>query len=344
MILIGALGIRRAERAIFQPPPHHAPHARGEEGDKGDKACGSRRTAKRGARSTTARDPLSPSDSARDSKATRSSADNPGMGSTTARSPSAPRMARRKFDHAKAEAYWRNDGGQRRTFAAVAAEFGVSTVAVLRVAEREDWHGTAARLDELARRESERRAVKTIAQRIDEDLRLIDAGKVAVARRLQAGQIDADLSDLVALIKVEQLLVGGPSERLGVETAGHRRSLAEIEAELAALEPAQVDALVVADEVVRQRVAELPAAGVAGDSAHDPLPSQPEADAAAIHEPVGAPVAAAEGVDAGTLEGEVVAPQTAAERFADSERATAAPEFERWRDGRGPLEQATRGR
>ena len=131
----------------------------------------------------------------------------PGMPSVPAASVT-PRPSRRKFDHEAAFRYWHNPGGQRRRIEDVALEYGVTPEAIVKAASREDWHGRAWEIEEAARKQADRRAVKTVAQRIEEDLRLIDAGKLAVARRLQAGQIDADLGDLVALINTEILLTG----------------------------------------------------------------------------------------------------------------------------------------
>ncbi len=191
-----------------------------------------------------------------------------------------PRPSRRVFDHEAAFRYWHNADGQRRTYREVAEEFGVSERGVFQAAMREDWPSRAWGIEEEARRQADRRATKTIAQRIEEDLRLIDAGKLAVARRLQAGTVDADLGDLVALIKTEMLLTGGASERVGVESEAHRRSLDEIERELADLPVEVVDAQLAADQIVERRVREL-------DKASEP-------DAAASETAVSVPIAAAE--------------------------------------------------
>jgi hypothetical protein len=195
------------------------------------------------------------------------------------------RPSRRKFDHDAAFDYWLNPGGQRRSYNEVARQFGVAEPSVLRVASFNDWPARAWEIEQQAHEAAAKRAVKTVAQRIEEDLRLIDAGKLAVARRLQAGTIVADLGDLVALVKLEQVLVGGPSERIAGETEQHRRSLEEIEAELAGLEPAQVDALIEADEAVTARlaVAELPVGEpvAAGDDGPEDSPvSMPDATSA----------------------------------------------------------------
>jgi hypothetical protein len=167
----------------------------------------------------------------------------------------ATRPSRRKFDHDAAFRFWHNPGGQRRTYDDVAAEFGVSAVAVFKAASREDSPQRAWEIEERARREADKRAVKTIEQRIREDLALIDATKVRFAQALKAGQVDASsITDFVALVKLEQVLTGGPSERLAGETGGHRRSLEEIEAELAELPHEQVAAIVDADAAVSARV------------------------------------------------------------------------------------------
>ena len=162
----------------------------------------------------------------------------------------------------------------------MAGEFGVTEGAVFRAACREGWHERAHEIEALARREAQKRAVKTVARRVEEALSLVDATKLAYAKGLKSGQVTVSASEMAQMLKLEQVLVGGPSERLAGETSEHRRSLAEIEAEMAALEPAEVDAILVADAIVAERLELPPGQDTAvsepvapGDTEADAVPS-----------------------------------------------------------------------
>jgi hypothetical protein len=216
------------------------------------------------------------------------------------------RPSRRRFDHDAAFAFWHNAGGQRRTWEDVASQFGVSMNGVWKAACRDGWHERAAELEEQARKAVDKRAVKSIEARIRDDLALIDATKIAYARGLQDGKVTVSASEMAQLIRVEQLLTGGPSERIAGETESHRRSLAEIESELASLDPAEVDAMLDADAIVADRLALPPAPDTAmsepvaaGDSEpeSEPTPPAPALTAGSSASPDESAVVEAEVVD-----------------------------------------------
>jgi transposase len=227
---------------------------------------------------------------------------------TKLRTARTPRPSRRKLDYEAAFAYWDNAGGQRRSFREVADQFGVAVATVYAAAEREGWNERAWEIQERARREADRRSVKSAAERIQQTLQLVDATKVTYARGLQSGRVVVSASEMAAIMRVEAALIGAPTERIAGEGDGYRRSLEEIEAELAELPAEQVDAILVADAVVAKRVAELPA----GEPA-DPQPDPPAIEPAEVAELV---------VDAVPVE-ELDAEALAAARAADERAAFA---------------------
>ena len=119
---------------------------------------------------------------------------------------------KRSVDPDEAFAYWYNDG-EGRTQAAVAERYGVALRTVERWARDDKWPERSARLDAAAREAADKRLEKQAADRIRHNLQLIAATKAAYAKRLQAGDMSVSPTELASLIKVEQLLTGGVTER-----------------------------------------------------------------------------------------------------------------------------------
>ena len=176
--------------------------------------------------------------------------------------------------------------------------FGVSEPTIVRAVSVEDWPMRAWRIEDEARRAADKRATRTVAQRIERALAIVDATASLYPRGLQSGQTTISASEMAQMLKLEQVLVGGPSERIAGESGEHRRSLAEIEAELAELGDDQVGALLAADRVVQERVAELPAAGETNDCDPDPLRGLDAPSGAPRDSAVSGPVASVEDDDA----------------------------------------------
>jgi hypothetical protein len=225
----------------------------------------------------------------------------------------------RKWDREVAFFWWLAPGGDRHSYAEVATKFGVSTAAVKQAARVEDWTIRAAEIEEKARAAAARSATKTIEARIRDDLQLIEGTKLVYARGLQSGHATVSASEMAAMIKVEMLISGAATERISGESAGARRSLEEIEKELAELPEAAVDAILVADAVVAGRVAELPAPGAT--THHHPQPEssdlepEPEPEPLVDADLVGPPD------DEALAEAELAAERERLEKFAALEQA-----------------------
>lgn len=150
----------------------------------------------------------------------------------------------RKADRDVAFSFWYADGAYR-THREVAAEFGVSQHAVEIWASEEDWNARAIRLDGEARGRLEKQMAKRAAERIRQNLELIRATKAVYARQLADGKKAVSPTELVALIKAEQLLTGGVTERTSdasVRDESQRAVLEAVADELGGLSVEQLEA------------------------------------------------------------------------------------------------------
>ena len=189
----------------------------------------------------------------------------------------------------------------------IAERFGVAEVSVKKASERERWGERRAGIEERARKTVDRRAEKSAADRIRENLQLIQASKLVYARGLQSGKQSISAAEMAALMKVEAVLTGGASERIAGESEGGRRSLEAIEAELAELDPEHVDAMLAADQVVEARVRELP------ERSADPLDAR-DSEPVAVETAVVAPLATGEDEEASAPVDEPSRAEKASER------------------------------
>lgn len=156
----------------------------------------------------------------------------------------AKRPATRKVDREEAFAYWYNDG-DGRTQGEVATHFGVNRRSVEGWASSDDWNGRAAKLDAAARARTEKQLERQAAERIRVNLELIRATKTAYAQRLKDKDVKPSPTELVALIKAEQLLTGGVTERTSdasVRDESQRAVLEAVADELGGLSVDQLEA------------------------------------------------------------------------------------------------------
>lgn len=103
--------------------------------------------------------------------------------------------------------------GPKRTFGEVASKFGVSETSVRKRASAHDWRKRAATLDREAVQQAERAVVRGRAERIEDTIRLVDDARRLFETQLTDPEFTLSASDFVALVKLEQLLEGGPTER-----------------------------------------------------------------------------------------------------------------------------------
>jgi hypothetical protein len=104
----------------------------------------------------------------------------------------------------------------RRSYAAVAAEFGVSQRTVEAHGRRDRWRERVTAITADAAEQADRELGKAFGDQLVDFRRLIEATCVAYARQLASGQVRVTASELVGLIKITLQLHGEPSERVEV--------------------------------------------------------------------------------------------------------------------------------
>lgn len=151
---------------------------------------------------------------------------------------------KRKVEPDVAFSYWWNDG-DTRTQRETAAYFGVALSTIEKWSRDDEWPARSARLDLEAREKADKLLAKQAVERVRHNLQLISASKAAYARRLQAGDVNVSPTELVALIKAEQLLTGGVTERTSDASGRDESQRAVLEAvadELGGLSVEQLEA------------------------------------------------------------------------------------------------------
>jgi len=121
---------------------------------------------------------------------------------------------RATIDWSAAYAFYASLAPESRSYAAVAAEFGVSQRTVEAHGRRERWRQRVRAIETEASREVDQRLGRARAEQLADFRRLIEASCVAYARQLASGQVRITASDLVGLIRVSMLLEGDPAERV----------------------------------------------------------------------------------------------------------------------------------
>jgi hypothetical protein len=115
----------------------------------------------------------------------------------------------------------------KRTYGEVARKFGVSEVSVGIHARAERWDDHARGFDEKRRAELEKRSIRSIAERDADTIKLIEAARIRFAQQLRDPAFKISASEMAALVKLERLLEGQPTERVDVA--------AQVEAKLAGM-------------------------------------------------------------------------------------------------------------
>ncbi len=149
-------------------------------------------------------------------------------------------MARtRRLDPEAAFEFYYNQVGVRRSLQEVADKYDVKISYIQRVSSEQRWRQRAVERDASARTEVDRKMSKTHAQRVIENLKLLDALKATFAKQLLPGrdgrinpnQITAiSVKEFMDLIKMELLLTGNPTNIS--DGSKQARSLEEIELEI----------------------------------------------------------------------------------------------------------------
>lgn len=104
--------------------------------------------------------------------------------------------------------------GPTRTQSAVAEKFSVSETIVSRVARRDGWVERARALDARAAAKADERFVADYATRAAKRVGEIDMLCSRLLEDVAAGKVEVKASDYAHLVKLEQLLTGGATDRV----------------------------------------------------------------------------------------------------------------------------------
>jgi hypothetical protein len=118
------------------------------------------------------------------------------------------------IDWEAAFSFFASQPPERRSYAAVAAEFGVSVRTVEAHGRRDGWRERMRSIEQEASLQADRELARARADQLADFRRLIEASCVAYARQLASGQVRVTASDLVGLIRVSLLLEGDASDRV----------------------------------------------------------------------------------------------------------------------------------
>jgi hypothetical protein len=118
------------------------------------------------------------------------------------------------IDWNAAFAYYASLPANERSLAAVSRQMGVSEASVQKHARLDGWKSRVAAIEDQARQAVDRRAVRSLQERMETVIRLAEATQVTYAQQLQAGEVRVTPQDIVALAKLQQLLEGRPDARV----------------------------------------------------------------------------------------------------------------------------------
>jgi transposase len=122
--------------------------------------------------------------------------------------------ARPVIDWNQAFAYYAALPTSERSYRAVAREYRVSEHTVGKWAARDEWEARVKAIEARARAKVDRRAVRSLADRMETVVRAADATMAVYAQQLQAGEVKVSPQDVVALAKLQQLLEGHADSRV----------------------------------------------------------------------------------------------------------------------------------
>jgi hypothetical protein len=111
-------------------------------------------------------------------------------------------LGRPAIDWEAAFAFYASLSPERRSYAAVAAQFGVSTRTVETHGRRDRWRERGRRIDHEATVAAERQIGETRSEQIAEALELIKASLTAYREQLGGGSVRVRPADLPRLVKM----------------------------------------------------------------------------------------------------------------------------------------------
>lgn len=128
--------------------------------------------------------------------------------------PSGPQRTRIDWDAALA--FYVALGPTERSLQRVADEFPVSLASVKKWAKRKDWHDVAAKADAQAGQVALDRAVRSRSERTEAVLKLVDEYLDQTTEKIKAKGLDIKASDIPHLVKLAELLLGEPTDRIAI--------------------------------------------------------------------------------------------------------------------------------
>jgi hypothetical protein len=105
-----------------------------------------------------------------------------------------------------------------RSLVTLAKQLGVSLNTVKRKATRHRWSHRLRAIDERARQEREKRAIRKLNDRLEDNIRLVEATRLRFAERLRDPAYQPTAHEVVAMAKLELLIEGKDTHKLGVST------------------------------------------------------------------------------------------------------------------------------
>jgi hypothetical protein len=106
-----------------------------------------------------------------------------------------------------------------RSYRKVSAKFHVSRASVRKAADRYGWGERMREIDAKADVEVAARIVRERSVRVADTIDLIDLARQQLLERLRMGEAHVDPTDLVALVKLENLLEGEATDRVDIGEA-----------------------------------------------------------------------------------------------------------------------------
>lgn len=105
-----------------------------------------------------------------------------------------------------------------RNLTKVAEALGVGRRTIMSIAKRHRWKQRLAAIDEKARADREKRAIRTLNERFEDTLRIIEAGRMRYAQRLRDPNYQMTGQEFFALSRLELLIEGRDTHKIGVGT------------------------------------------------------------------------------------------------------------------------------
>lgn len=103
-----------------------------------------------------------------------------------------------------------------RNYAKLAQTLGVAESTVFRERKRSNWDARMADLDAAARARRDQNAIRRLAERLDDDVRIVEAARMRYAQRLRDPAYQITGQEFFALARLELLIEGRDTAKIGI--------------------------------------------------------------------------------------------------------------------------------